>query len=132
MSNDPILNVQSKDLHVIITYNPINLNVKSTLDKYWPVINSSRQLESIHNRKFIVGHRHETNLQDIHVRARIRYPLSIRLNQISGRSTNKMLYANFATIPKKYHKIKENQRTSLDIPVENIGTNGPKQHGEHT
>ncbi len=39
------------DLHVVITYNPANPGVKATLDKYWPILNSSKNLEAIHNKK---------------------------------------------------------------------------------
>ncbi len=39
------------NLHVIITYNPANPDVKATLDKFWPILNSSRNLEALHDKK---------------------------------------------------------------------------------
>ncbi len=68
------------NLHVIITYNPANPDVKATLDRFWPILNSSKYLEAIHHKKVVIGHGQNTNLRDILVKARIRYPSTERLN----------------------------------------------------
>ncbi len=83
------------NLHVIITYNPANPDVKGTnLDRFWPILNSSKNLDVIHHKKIIIGHSRNTNLRNILVKARIRFPSIKRLNQVSGKITNVCVYTS--------------------------------------
>ncbi len=44
LNNEIIQPTNNDNLHVIITYNPANLDVKATLDRFWPILNSSKNL----------------------------------------------------------------------------------------
>ncbi len=79
--NEAIVNQKDEnDLFLILTYNPANLDVKGTLQRYWPIINSSKNLEILHDKNVVLGHRRNKNLRDILVKSRIRYPPTRKLH----------------------------------------------------
>ena len=87
-------NKSDDKLFLITTYNPANPNIKSILEKHWPIINSARNLIPLHNNNIIVGNRRGPNLQDILVKSRIRFPPKQKNFQISGKETNICVYTD--------------------------------------
>ncbi len=92
--NDLGSRTATDDLHVVITYNPANADSKATLDKFWPITNSSKNPEAIHNKTLLIGHRRNCNLSDILCHTRIRFPPTLRLNQVSGKIMNTCVYTS--------------------------------------
>lgn len=70
-------------LFCILTYNPMNPDVKHILDKYWPILESSRPLQCVANCKPIIGYRRNKNLRDWVVRAKLPQKQT-RISQIAG------------------------------------------------
>ncbi len=89
-----IIQKNENDLFLILTYNSANPDVKSTLQRYLPIINSYKNLEILHHKNVVLGHRRNRNLRDILIKSRIRYPPTRRLNQISGREANVCVYTS--------------------------------------
>ena len=79
-----------------VTYNPANPDLKSLIENHWPIIESSKQLSCLHNKKTVVGYRRNKNLRDLLIRARIRYPPDQQKHkaQTSGRIRQPCEYLN--------------------------------------
>ncbi len=49
LTNENGPRMETGDLHAILTYNPANPDVKGAIDQYWPILNSSTNMEAIQN-----------------------------------------------------------------------------------
>ncbi len=55
--NEAIINQKDENyLFLILTYNPANPDVKGTKQRYWPIINSSKHLEILHDKNVVLCH----------------------------------------------------------------------------
>ncbi len=61
------------------------MDVKATLQKYWPIINNSKNLEVLHDKNVVICNRRNKHLRDIPVKYR-------RLNEVSGEKINVCAY----------------------------------------